>query len=195
MSRTRRAFQKIIFFLGTGAWLALGTLPAQDITNRATSSSCLLEYRLVHPLHHIKARSTKGAFVITRGEDGTLLSLAGEVPVVDFDSGNGNRDSHAMEVVESPIFPLVKFQSTQIRPVPGALQMKGTLTFHGVEKELLVSAKWGGPLSNHLQGKFEISLTQFKVTRPALLFMPVKDRLVVLFDVAFPAHLSPVAPK
>jgi polyisoprenoid-binding protein YceI len=83
-----------------------------------------------------------------------------------------------MEVIDAISYPKVKFTSTSIVKNGDRLKITGKLTFHGVTKEINFDAlpKWE---SNKLTvtGNFVISLTEFKVERPSLLMIPVKDEL------------------
>ena len=98
--------------------------------------------------------------------------------VTTFNSGNSSRDSHAMEVIDALSFPDSRFTSSSIIQKGDSLKVYGKLTFHGITKDIVISAatKWS---NNKLvvNGNFEISLTAFKVDRPSLLLIPVKDAL------------------
>ncbi|HTY59051.1 MAG TPA: YceI family protein, partial [Bacteroidota bacterium] len=60
-----------------------------------------MTYRMVHPLHKIEATS-KDVNYDLEADPGTkeLKKVSGQVDVTTFDSGNSNRDSHAMEVID-----------------------------------------------------------------------------------------------
>ncbi len=138
-----------------------------------------ITYRINHTLHHIEATSKDGWFRVeldpTKKE---IQSVTAQVDVMTFDSGNSNRDSHAMEVVESIKYPDVTFASTSVTQNGDSLSVAGQLTFHGVKKDIVMTgaAKWS---QNKLdvQGSFEVSITGFKIERPALLMIPVDDAL------------------
>jgi polyisoprenoid-binding protein YceI len=107
-----------------------------------------------------------------------IKSVSGQVDVTTFDSGNSNRDSHAMEVIDALTYPQVTFSSTSIEAAGDSLRVSGTLTFHGVSKPIVVAAatRWE---QNRLEveGAFTLSLTEFKIERPSLLMIPVDDTL------------------
>ena len=107
--------------------------------------------------------------------------------VTTFDSGNSNRDSHAMEVVDALTYPDVQFTSTSVVQRADSLVVTGKLTFHGVTNEVTMvgSAQWL-PDELDVKGGFDLSLTAFKVERPALLLIPVEDRLTFTLAAAFP---------
>jgi polyisoprenoid-binding protein YceI len=83
-----------------------------------------------------------------------------------------------MEVIDAISYPKVKFTSTSIVQTGDKLKITGKLTFHGITKEITFDAmpKWESDKLT-VTGNFVISLTEFKVERPSLLMIPVKDEL------------------
>jgi polyisoprenoid-binding protein YceI len=136
-------------------------------------------YRLVHPLHEIESTS-KDVQYLLEADPSTkeIKRVIAQVDVTTFDSGNSNRDSHAMEVIDAITYPEVTFTSTLIAQVGDSVHVTGKLTFHGVTKEIVIAAllKWS---ENKLvvQGGFSVSLTGFNIERPSLLLIPVEDAL------------------
>lgn len=136
-------------------------------------------YRLEHPLHKIEATSKDAQFhaeVDTSSK--TIKSVTADVDVMTFDSGNSNRDSHAMEVIDAITYPDVSFSGTKIDAQGDSLSVTGMLTFHGVTKEVVANVvqKWL-PDELDVEGGFNISLTAFNIDRPSLLMIPVSDTL------------------
>ena len=101
-----------------------------------------------------------------------------KVSVTSFNSGNSNRDSHAMEVIDAISYPNASFLSSSVEQNGDSIKVYGKLTFHGVTKDIVLNGKmtWNG---NQLEvdGTFNIRLTEFKIERPSLLFIPVDDTL------------------
>jgi polyisoprenoid-binding protein YceI len=110
--------------------------------------------------------------------DKKIRKVTAQVDVTTFDSGNSNRDSHAMEVVDAITYPYVTFTSTSVTQYGDSLRVEGKLMFHGVTKDIamLGTAGW---MQNKLEvnGSFVLSLTAFKIERPSLLLVPVSDDL------------------
>ena len=108
----------------------------------------------------------------------TIKQVSVQVDVTSFNSGNSSRDSHAMEVIDALSFPDARFTSSNIIQKGDSLKVSGKLTFHGITKDIVISAatKWS---NNKLvvNGNFDVSLTAFNVERPSLLLIPVKDIL------------------
>ena len=170
------------WFLIAGAGLVAQTKSVDVIKDESS-----ITYRLSHPMHHIEATSKDGWFrVEIDPAKKEIKSVTAEVDVMTFDGGNSNRDSHAMEVIESIKYPDVTFASTSITQNADSIIVFGKLTFHGVTKDIVMRgvAAWG---QNRLsvEGGFEVSLTAFKIERPALLMVPVEDALLFSLKVAF----------
>ncbi|HUI66451.1 MAG TPA: YceI family protein [Bacteroidota bacterium] len=159
--------------------LGLTSAPAQVTHLKQQKEGSTMTYRLVHPLHHVEATSKDVVYDVQA--DATtkeIRSVSGWVDVTTFDSGNSNRDSHAMEVIDAISYPEAKFESTDVSQKGDSLIVKGKLTFHGVTKDVvaLCKASWSeGKLE--VDGAFDVSLTAFSIDRPSLLMIPVEDRL------------------
>jgi polyisoprenoid-binding protein YceI len=152
---------------------------AQPKKYEAAEQESFITYKLTHPLHEVEATSKKGICLIyADAQKKEIKDVLVQVPVTSFDSGNSNRDSHAMEVVDAISIPSAKFVSTNIEENGDSLKVSGKLTFHGVTKDIIINAvtDWS---TNRLtvNGLFNISLTEFKVDRPSLLLIPVNDNL------------------
>ena len=110
-----------------------------------------------------------------------------QAPVASFDSGNNRRDRKMRQVTEASAYPMVRFQSTEIRPeqwgrssdgYAGIWRATGDLTFHGrthpVEAVVEVRVT---PDSAYAHARFPVSLTRFDVERPELLWVPIADTI------------------
>ncbi len=162
-------------------------LRAQPKHEPSVAEKSWVAYRLVHPLHVIDATSKNVQF--TADLDPLKKEISGvtaQVDVTTFDSGNSNRDSHAMEVVDALTYPDVQFTSTSVVEKDDSIFVTGKLTFHGVTKDVTMAgtAQWL-PDEVDVKGGFDISLTAFKVERPALLLVPVEDKLSFTLAAAF----------
>lgn len=136
-------------------------------------------YRLVHPLHEIEATSKQVQYLldadVTTKE---IKRVAAQVDVTTFDSGNSNRDSHAMEVIDAITYPDVRFISTTIAQTGDSIDVTGRLTFHGVTKDVTIAGKLNWSADKLvMNGGFDVSLEAFKIERPSLLMIPVEDKL------------------
>jgi hypothetical protein len=67
-----------------------------------------------------------------------------------------------------------------------SLDVAGKLTFHGITRDILIkSAPTWSESRLRVDGDFAISLTDFKIERPSLLFIPVEDTLRFSFVAVF----------
>jgi polyisoprenoid-binding protein YceI len=154
-----------------------------DMSKKESSIS----YKMVHPLHEIEATSKEADFQIEADPSKKEIeSVSARVDVMTFDSGNSNRDSHAMEVIDAISYPEVTFVSSSITEVGDSLKVTGKLTFHGVTQDIvaLAATKWSSERLE-VRGGFVLSLTAFKIERPSLLMIPVEDALRFTFTAVF----------
>jgi polyisoprenoid-binding protein YceI len=153
--------------------------PAQTKQFQAVKQESFITYQLTHPLHEVESTS-KDANCTIEMDPGSkqVKKVSVRVDVTTFNSGNSNRDSHAMEVIDALSFPEAIFNSSSISQKGDSLKVYGKLTFHGITKDITINAKpnWSGD-KLIVNGNFEISLTAFNVERPSLLLIPVKDAL------------------
>jgi polyisoprenoid-binding protein YceI len=152
---------------------------AQTKKIQADKKESSVTYKMTHPLHEIEATSKDiGCWVDLDPAKKVISHVYVQIDVTTFNSENSNRDSHAMEVIDAISYPKVKFTSTSIVQTSDKLKITGKLTFHGITKEITFDAmpKWESDKLT-VTGNFVISLTEFKVERPSLLMIPVKDEL------------------
>ncbi len=159
--------------------LSVVSISAQPKKYEASEQESYITYRLTHPFHEVEATSRKVVCLIyADAQKKEIKNVLVQVPVTSFDSGNSNRDSHAMEVVDAISIPYAKFVSTNIMENGDSLKISGKLTFHGVTKDITINAATDWSTNKLIvDGVFNISLTQFKVERPSLLLIPVNDDL------------------
>ena len=160
---------------------------SQEKSVVASKNGSWVSYRLVHPLHLIEATSKDVLFTVTLNTASKRFeNVIAQVDVMTFDSGNSNRDSHAMEVVDAISYPDVTFRSASTSENGDTIHIAGNLTFHGVTRAIAASAiaTWS-PEKLSVRGGFDISLESFKIERPTLLLIPVEDTLRFSFVSVF----------
>ena len=155
------------------------TLNAQKKWGTIDKQESMLQYKLTHPLHEIEAVSHEMESRVEINDAAReIFKVTAQVDVATFNSGNSNRDSHAMEVIDAITYPDVNFSSTSIIRSGDSLKVSGSLTFHGLTKEVTMTVfpVWS---AHKLQvvGHFDVSLTAFNIERPSLLMIPVHDLL------------------
>ncbi len=154
---------------------------AQVFSIEGDKSSSYIQYIIRHPLHTVKAINREPKFTIDFDvKQKKILKAEAVAEVIKFNSGNSNRDSHAMEAVEALKYPVVSFKSSEINLESEDIIVRGFLTFHGRTKEIEMrgKAKFEGNVLI-VEGDFKVSLTEFGIKRPSLLFIPVEDTLKI----------------
>jgi polyisoprenoid-binding protein YceI len=160
---------------------------AQPRTAQQIKGTSWITYKVVHPLHEVLAKSASPEYtVVLDPTTKEIKSVTAAVDVTTFDSGNSNRDSHAMEVIDAIDYPEVEFTSTSITQTGDSLYVTGHLTFHGITKDITMAGttQWQ-PNRLDVHGGFVITFTQFKLERPALLLIPVEDNITFTLASAF----------
>lgn len=154
---------------------------------QAVKDQSYITYKITHPLHEVEAKSQNAYCVILAdAPKKDIKKVAVQVDVTSFDSGNSNRDSHAMETVDAINYPDARFISTSIEQKGDSLMVKGDLTFHGVTKNITMEVFPAWTKSQLVvTGKFNISLTAFKIKRPALFLIPINDKCVFTLKQVF----------
>jgi polyisoprenoid-binding protein YceI len=158
---------------------AVGSGSASLKKEQADKGSTSITYYLVHPMHHIEATSKDVQCTAELDFAARVIkSVTVAVDVTTFDSGNSSRDSHAMEVIDALEYPESTFTSKQIDQRGDSLFVTGTLTFHGISRDETIAARpqWSNS-QVVVNGTLDVLLSDFKIERPSLLMIPVKDDL------------------
>jgi polyisoprenoid-binding protein YceI len=162
--------------------LAAVSMPAAK-AYQALKGESTLGYVLVHPLHTVKATNKDLDCTVELSADTVSSKIRVSADVKNFDSGNSNRDSHALETVEYRKYPKVTFVSTSIKPARDGYDVAGDLTFHGQTRPVgFHVVPKVTPERIEIAGQFSVKLTEFGVERPSLMFVPTKDDLTIRFD-------------
>lgn len=161
------------------AMIVLHPVQGQEQWVSVVKGESSIHYLLTHPMHEVNAVSTEVNGRIEIDPSGKKIeAVTADVDVMTFDSGNSNRDSHAMEVVDALTYPDVNFAGTSVTQQGDSVFVRGKLTFHGVTNDVTIAGKdaWTNS-SVTVDARFSLSLTAFKIERPSLLLIPVNDEL------------------
>ncbi len=154
------------------------------------SGASKLVYQIVHKLHKVSGTSIK---VEGKGRimpDGKAQVMV-RVPVESFDSGNANRDAHMKETVEAARYPTVELKAAADAialptsfPSTVDKTFQAELSFHGVKKTLSLPVRLIFESSDrvHVTSRFAVSLDEFKIERPSLMFVKVDDAAQIDVD-------------
>ncbi len=158
----------------------------KELSNDKGKSS--ISYILKHRIHTVTGVSRQVTSNIHFDDSSkTIASVTVTVPVKSFDSGNKTRDKDMLKVTEVVTYPMIKFTSSSIAGNNNKLTVKGQLQFHGIKQNITFQAKQ--QLTNDqvsVEGVFPISLESFKIKRPSILGMAVKDVVTIEFHMVYP---------
>ena len=175
------------------ATLALLLLAAPAVlaqtTYRVDPARSQIVYSMSHPAHDWTGESHRVSGVLTV-QDGAVTGGRVQAPVQSFTSGNRNRDSHMAETTESYLYPNVTFEARSVTMLPAAQRtatqnatVQGVLTFHDVARPVtvpvLVSVSNG---TARVAGDFDVTITEFGMSRPSLLGIKTKDWIGLRLD-------------
>ncbi|MFO0579055.1 MAG: YceI family protein [Polyangia bacterium] len=181
-------------------WLLVRPAAAQPAPGAAAAPSELavsaadstITYRLVHKMHKFDgvSRAVEGRARIAADGKAQVMVRA---RVESFDSGNANRDAHMKETVQAAAFPSVELKAIGDVPPPASFPatiertFHAELTFHGVKKVLEVPVKltYASATRVRAEAHLSLSLDEFKVERPSLMFIKVDDAMAVDVSVSF----------
>ncbi len=168
--------------------LLFAATPRNDLKKiSALKGESRLMYSLSHPLHKVEAVSKEFFCEVEINDAKEIQSVKVSADVMTFDSGNSNRDSHAMEIIDAFTYPEVSFTSDAISTNGHELNVSGKLTFHGVTKPISFSAITQSQNGKtKVEGKMTVKLADFKVERPQLALIPTDEFLYISFVVVFP---------
>ena len=164
---------------------------AGPVVLSADSTASSIGYHMVHKLHKFDALSKKVEGKVKILPTGAA-QIAIRAPVESFDSSNSNRDAHMKEVTEAARYPHVEFKGLcdscalpATFPATVDKTIKAEISFHGVKKSLDVPVKLTYESASRVRAvaHLSLSLDEFKIERPSLLFAKVDDELKLDVDI------------
>jgi polyisoprenoid-binding protein YceI len=172
--------------LQVGLVVGLIALPwfAHGETFRVLKGESKISYHLHHPMHEINGVSQDFDCSVILSGDTVRSQIQVRARVASFNSGNSNRDSHMLEMLDGLKYPFVEFTSDSLRHEGKDYRVFGQLTFHGIKHPLifLVTPTYLKDKAE-IKGGFTILLSDYKVERPSLLFVPTAEDLHIDLDV------------
>jgi polyisoprenoid-binding protein YceI len=166
--------------------------PAAPTIYSVAAGKSSLTFHVVHKLHRVdgESKAVEGKVrLLPDGKAQVMLRARSD----SFDSKNVNRDAKVKEVVEAARFPNIEFKASGegVQPPAGAgtveKTFKAQVTFHGVQKmiDLPVKLTFEADGSVRAQATIALSLDEFKIERPSLMFVKVDDELKIDANVVF----------
>lgn len=139
---------------------------------------------------HGKAGTVSGRLTFPQGS----LVAAGEaaVPILSLGTGNRTMDKNMYAMFEAKTFPEISFKISSV-DLSGAREggniqvvARGVLTMHGVSREVSVPVKVRLDQGRYVcEGDFPVSLKDFKLKAPRMLFIKVADQVWVHFSAVY----------
>jgi hypothetical protein len=175
-------------------FLLLALLPvpllASDLKGKWVLEKSEIDYKVTHPLHHVVGKSAQA-----RGEGfctATLGKFIVAVPVKSFDSGDGNRDTHMLQITKGADNPLivvnVTFSTAGEKAFPKEIlanleiQFAGKIVKYPKVKLGMVPLEAGRV---QISAMVPLSLKAFDITLPSLLGVPIEDSVPVQLDMTW----------
>lgn len=163
---------------------------AQTTPYRIDPARSSIVYNMSHPAHAWSGTSNRVSGTITTDAAGVVTAASVSAPVASFSSGNRSRDSNMIEATEAFVHRNVTFALTgfTLLPAPTAeatATAEGTLTFHGIRQTVRVPVlvqRSGSGDDVRVRGTFDVTLTQFRISPPRLLGLPIRDAIRLTFD-------------
>lgn len=153
----------------------------------ADKSHSTITYAMNHLLHSWTGTSKDVNSVILTDENKKAISqVAVSVKISSFDSKNANRDSHMMEVTDALKYPNITFSSKSVKQDGNKLSVDGTLSFHGVNKDIsFVAEEKKNKNQIEVTGGFDVKMTDFNIEKPTLMGVATDDNIKITFDVLY----------
>ena len=159
---------------------------------RLEPANSTLSYHITWTLHDATgvSKQLQGAAALKPGEAQVQI----RTEVGSFDSGNANRDSHMKETVEAAKYQFVSlkgviknFNPPASYPVTLKQMLDAQIEFHGVTRPMQIPVEITFTDASHLRAhsEFDISLDNFKIDRPSLMFKKIDDKTHIKADLSF----------
>jgi polyisoprenoid-binding protein YceI len=138
------------------AVLAISTLVAVSGQN-ATWTFDKAHSKISFGVSHVVISEVTGQFasydgtVTTNGDDFTNAKIDFSIDIGSIDTDNEQRDGHlkSPDFFDVEKYPAITFKSSAMKKTKeGMYQLKGDLTMHGVTKEVSLTAKYGGMVTD-----------------------------------------------
>lgn len=161
------------------------SIAAADLTGSWQLKEATTSYTINHPLKTATGVSRTAKGLVRCGKSTCDALIAVEVKT--FDSGDSNRDLHMLETVRGALHPLLSVRS-RFAPqanATGELMADLEVEFAGEKSTVRGVTLRLQPLAAgtlRVSGTFVIRLSNFRINRPSLLGMAVKDDLPIEFS-------------
>ncbi len=136
-----------------------------------------ISYTGVHLLHEWTGVNKKLVGLMNTNQ-GQIDMIAISAKVADFDSGNENRDAHALELLDVFDFPNVRFLAKKFTRNGQKIVMDGVLQFRGVIRDISVAMNIESKAEQFkVFGNFTVQPTLFEMPLPSFMLKDIDDAL------------------
>ena len=143
-----------------------------------------IEYEAKHPLHAWTGLNKKIKGILVKDQNDTRIAVSANIS--DFDTGNSNRDSNSLRVLNAFDHPQVRFYSDRIVIDEEKISFEGEIDFHGVQIEKSVDADFKIEKNKiEIDGSFSIVITDFDIKLPSLMLVKMDDVAKINFKLIF----------
>lgn len=181
---------RLVFILLFGFGVIPYAIFAQNQTTNSRSwtldpSRSEISYTGVHLLHQWTGVNKKLVGLMTTSKD-QIDMIAVSAKVADFDSGNENRDAHALELLDVFDFPNVRFLAKKFTQSGQQVVMDGILQFRGVSRDISVNMNLESTLDQYkVFGAFTVQPTLFDMPLPSFMLKDIDDALDIKVSLLF----------
>jgi polyisoprenoid-binding protein YceI len=146
-----------------------------------------ISYDGEHFLHSWSGKNERIRGVIIENiEEEKFKQVALAMFVKDFDSGNGNRDSNMLDILEVIKFPKIEYYSNKIHLDKSEISFLGNLIFHGISRDLNITSEIKKTNKKIvLSGEFNVSLVDHKVKLPTFMMRSIDKEVLIKYQLIF----------
>lgn len=120
--------------------------------------------------------------------DESMNSIRGYVSLKSFSlkSDDKDRDVNMYELLQSKLHPFISFKFKEIEKLDNKFIIKGTLFLNGLNRDIESTAHIVDNDSKlMINGKFSILLTDFNMEPPSILFLDVRNKIDVDYNLNY----------
>ncbi len=144
------------------------------------NSSSKVKYYGVHPLHEWSGTSSSIIISTNCNEKNTICDLIFKVPIISLNSGNDNRDSNMLKHLNAFTYPeiILEKKNVEIKEYSNS-NIDCSLTINGKTKKTSIplTVKKTTSTKYVISSRFNISLSDYEIELPKLLFIPIEDKI------------------
>ena len=174
-------------FLLFSFFIIANQIYSQSVKWSLNTDKSFISYDGEHFLHSWSGKNEKirGVIIENTGEE-KFEQIALAMFVKDFDSGNGNRDSNMLELLEVINFPKIEYYSNKILLVKDKISFSGILNFHGISKDLSIKSEIKKTDNKIiLSGEFRVSLVDHDVELPTFMMRSIDKEILIKYQLLF----------